>query len=62
MFTRMIRMVKNSFMLVGGVIFVIVAAMVIHFSGLDRVDSTPTPEGTQNYQKFTPELKEKYGN
>lgn len=40
-----------------GFLFALVAAPVIHLSGLDKVDSCPTPEEIRRSQRFADELK-----
>lgn len=60
MFKRIIETIKSGFALVFGSVFALVAAPVIHLSGLDNVDSCPTPEDIEKSQKLAAELKEKY--
>lgn len=43
--------------LVAGFLFTLVAAPVIHLSGLDNVDSCPTPEDIEKSQRLAESLK-----
>ena len=43
--------------LVAGFLFTLIAAPVIHLSGLDNVDSCPTPEDVEKANRFAEELK-----
>lgn len=59
----MIKKIKdavcNGVTLVLGFLFTLVAAPIIHFSGLDNVDSCPTPEDIEKANRFAEELKRK---
>lgn len=59
----MIKKIKEAICdgitLIGGFLFTLVAAPVIHLSGLDNVDSCPTPEDIEKSQHFAEELKRK---
>lgn len=61
MFRRIVSAIKSGFALVAGSVFALVAAPIIHLSGLDNVDSCPTPEDIERSQKLVAEMKEKYG-
>lgn len=43
-----------------GFLFTLVAAPVIHLSGLDNVDSCPTPEDIEKANRLAEELRQKY--
>ena len=59
----MIKKIKdavcNGVTLVLGFLFTLVAAPIIHLSGLDNVDSCPTPEDIEKVNRFAEELKRK---
>ena len=61
MFKRITETLKNGCGLVAGSVFALVAAPIIRLSGLDNVDSCPTPENIEKSKKFAAELQEKYG-
>lgn len=61
MFKKVINAIKSGFALVAGSVFTLVAAPIIHLSGLDNVDSCPMPEDIEKSQKLAAELNEKYG-
>lgn len=41
-------------------VFCVVSSVVIHASGLDKVDSWPTPEEIEKQNAWAEELKKKY--
>lgn len=57
----MIKKIKdavcNGVTLVLGFLFTLVAAPIIHLSGLDNVDSWPTPEDIEKSQRLAESLK-----
>lgn len=57
----MIKKIKEAIVdgaaLMGGVLFTLAAAPVIHLSGLDNVDSCPTPEDIEKSQRLAEKLK-----
>jgi len=57
----MIKRIKNAacngITLILGFLFTLVAAPVIHLSGLDNVDSCPTPEDIEKSQRLAESLK-----
>ena len=59
----MIKKIKDAVCsgvtLVLGFLFTLVAAPIIHLSGLDNVDSCPTPEDIEKANRFAEELKRK---
>ena len=57
MMKRIKNAVCNGVTLVLGFLFTLVAAPVIHLSGLDNVDSCPTPEDVEKANRFAEELK-----
>ena len=57
MIKKTIEAVRSSTALVLGLLFVLVAAPVIHLSGLDKVDSCPTPEEIEKSRQFAESLK-----
>ena len=57
MIKKTIEAVRSGTALVLGLLFVLVAAPVIHLSGLDKVDSCPTPEEIEKSRQFAESLK-----
>lgn len=57
----MIKKIKNcvhdGITLIFGTLFALVAAPIIHLSGLDNVDSCPTPEKIEKANKLAADLK-----
>ena len=57
MLKRMKTAVCVGAALVAGFLFTLVAAPVIRLSGLDKVDSCPTPKDIEKANRFAEELK-----
>lgn len=59
MIKKMKEAIVDGVTLMGGVLFTLAAAPVIHLSGLDNVDSCPTPEDIENSRRLAENLKGK---
>ena len=59
MLKRVINTVREGIALIIGVLFTLVAAPVIHRSGLDNIDSCPSPEDIARANKLAEELSRK---
>ena len=59
MIKKTVAAVRSCTSLVLGLMFVLVAAPVIHLSGLDKVDSCPTPEEIKRANDLAEEFKRK---
>lgn len=57
MIKKTINAVRNGVTAALGFLFVLVAAPVIHLSGLDKADSGPTPEDIERSRELAESLK-----
>lgn len=54
---KIVNSIRDGIALVIGSLFTLVAAPIIHWSGLDNVDSCPTPEKIEKANKLAADLK-----
>lgn len=57
MIKKTVAAVRSCTAVVLGLLFVLVAAPVIHLSGLDKVDSCPTPDEIEKSKQLAASLK-----